>query len=85
MYVAKLDPSWFRSLFLRHSFLQHNSQIEELVLAGVKIIEINLERGTAAQPAKASTALTSGTEPLSEQASTAPSKRTKPLVQLYEE
>ncbi len=65
--------------------LQHNSQIEELVLAGVKIIEINLERGTAAQPAKASTALTSGTEPLSEQASIAPSKRTKPLVQLYEE
>jgi len=86
MYVAKLDLSWFHSLFLCHSFLiEHNSQIEELVLAGVKIIEINLERGIAAQLAKASTALISWTKPLSDQVSTAPSKRTKPLVQLYEE
>ena len=48
MYVAKLDVSWFRSPFLRHSFLvEHSSQIAQLIKAGAKTIEIDLERGSA--------------------------------------
>jgi HD-GYP domain-containing protein (c-di-GMP phosphodiesterase class II) len=86
MYVAKLDLSWFRSPFLRHSFLiEHTSQIEKLVRAGVKTVEIDLDRGIAAQLVKTSAAVASGIEPLCGQVSTAPSKRTKSLAQLNEE
>lgn len=86
MYVAKLDLSWFRSPFLRHSFLiEQTSQIEKLVRAGVKTVEIDLNRGIAAQPLKTSAAVASGIEPLCSQVSTAPSNRTKPLAQLNEE
>lgn len=46
MYVAKLDVSWFRSPFLRHSFLiEEQSQIERLVRAGVKTVQIDPARG----------------------------------------
>src|SRR6266545_7880598 len=46
MYVAKLDLSWLRSPFLRHSFLiEHPSQIEKLIHAGVKVVEIDPARG----------------------------------------
>ena len=46
MYVAKLDLSWFRSPFLRHSFLiEQPSQIERLVRAGVKTVQIDPARG----------------------------------------
>lgn len=39
MYVAKLDVSWLRTPFLRHSFLvKHPSQIERLIRAGVKTV-----------------------------------------------
>jgi HD-GYP domain-containing protein (c-di-GMP phosphodiesterase class II) len=51
MYVARLDLSWFRSPFLRHSLLiEHPSQIEQLVRAGVKTVDIDLNRGIAVQP-----------------------------------
>ena len=86
MYVAKLDLSWIRSPFLRHSFLiEHNSQIEKLVRAGVKTVEIDPDRGTAGQPAKESTALTSTTDPLPDPVSVDPSRQAKPLAQLNEE
>jgi HD-GYP domain-containing protein (c-di-GMP phosphodiesterase class II) len=46
MYVAKLDLSWLRSPFLRHSFLvQEPAQIERLVRAGVKTVHIDPDRG----------------------------------------
>ena len=46
MYVARLDLSWFRSPFLRHSFLiEHSWQVERLVRAGVKSVDIDLGRG----------------------------------------
>ena len=51
MYVARLDLSWFRSPFLRHSLLiEHPSQIEQLVRAGVKTVDIDLDRGIAVPP-----------------------------------
>jgi len=51
MYVAKLNVSWLRSPFLRHSFLiEHQSQIEKLVRAGITMVEIDLDRGIGPQP-----------------------------------
>ena len=51
MYVARLDLSWFRSPFFRHSVLEeHHSQIEKLRHAGVQMVEIVLDRGMTAQP-----------------------------------
>jgi len=86
MYVAKLDLSWFRSPFLRHSFLvEHNSQIAKLVRAGVKTVEIDLERGTAARPVNAPTAAITATEPPAGQCSAASPKPAKPLARLNEE
>lgn len=50
MYVARLNVSWLRSPFLRHSFLiEHPSQIEKLVRAGVTTVEIDLDRGIGPQ------------------------------------
>jgi HD-GYP domain-containing protein (c-di-GMP phosphodiesterase class II) len=46
MYVAKLDVSWFRSPFLRHSFLlEHEEQIAKLRRAGVTHVQIDPSRG----------------------------------------
>lgn len=46
MHVAKLDVAWFRSPFLRHSFLiQTDEQIEKLRRAGVKHLSIDPTRG----------------------------------------
>jgi HD-GYP domain-containing protein (c-di-GMP phosphodiesterase class II) len=46
MHVAKLDVAWFRSPFLRHSFLvRTNEQIEKLRRAGVKRLTIDPARG----------------------------------------
>ncbi|MDF0674925.1 MAG: DUF3391 domain-containing protein [Nitrospira sp.] len=83
MYVAHLDLSWFRSPFLRHSFLiEHPSQIEKLVRAGVKVVDIDLDRGMASQPHQISDAPHSATE-------AAPTwsikKQSKSLAQLNEE
>ena len=83
MYVARLDLSWFRSPLLRHSFLiEHPSQIEKLVRAGVKVVDIDLDRGIAFQPHQVSGTTPSGTE-------AAPTwnikKQSKPLAQLNEE
>ena len=46
MHVAKLDVAWFRSPFLRHSFLIRTAeQIEKLRRAGVKHLKIDPVRG----------------------------------------
>lgn len=46
MHVAKLDVAWFRSPFIRHSFLiQTNEQIEKLRRAGIKNLSIDPSRG----------------------------------------
>lgn len=46
MHVAKLDVAWFRSPFLRHSFLiRTDEQIEKLRRAGVKDLKIDPARG----------------------------------------
>ena len=46
MHVAKLDRSWFRSPFLRHSFLiRTQEQIEKLTRHGIREVEIDLSRG----------------------------------------
>lgn len=51
MYVAALDLPWFRSPFLRHSFkVERHAQIEKLLRAGVKTVEIDLDRGIAPRP-----------------------------------
>lgn len=83
MYVARLDVSWFRSPFLRHSFLvEHHFQIEKLRHAGVKMVEIDLDRAMTSQtrqhPSGTVTAA-AHVEPV------AISKQPKPLAQLNEE
>ena len=51
MYVAGLDLPWFRSPFLRHSFkVERHAQIEKLLRAGVKTVDIDLNRGIAPSP-----------------------------------
>lgn len=46
MHVAKLDVAWFRSPFMRHSFLiRTDEQIEKLRRAGVKHLSIDPARG----------------------------------------
>ncbi len=56
MYVAKLDVSWFRSPFLRHAFLiEHRGQIDRLLRAGVKHVEIDLTRSERTPSASADT------------------------------
>jgi HD-GYP domain-containing protein (c-di-GMP phosphodiesterase class II) len=82
MYVARLDLSWFRSPFLRHSFLiEHPWQVEKLVRAGVKSVDIDLDRGIAFQPYRVSDITHSaiGATP------TCGMNRPKPLAQLNEE
>lgn len=86
MYVARLDLSWFRSPFLRHSFLiEETAQIARLIRAGVKTVEIDLERGADVPEAgHATTSLRWSTQA----SSTAPpraSRVQKSLAQLNEE
>ncbi len=82
MYVARLDLSWFRSPFLRHSFLiEHPWQIEKLVRAGVKRVDIDLDRGIAFQPYPVSDRTPSAIEAML----TGGMNRPKPLAQLNEE
>jgi HD-GYP domain-containing protein (c-di-GMP phosphodiesterase class II) len=82
MYVARLDLSWFRSPLLRHSFLiEQSSQIDKLVCAGVKMVDIDLDRGITAPPHHA-------TDIMQAAPTTAPTssmKHSKPLAQLNEE
>jgi HD-GYP domain-containing protein (c-di-GMP phosphodiesterase class II) len=88
MYVAKLDVAWFRSPFLRHSFLiKHDSQIKRLVRAGVKTIEIDLDRSLTdpGEDGSEDHAPADRHTPLQDEASSAPPQPVKPLAQLNEE
>ena len=82
MYVARLDLSWFRSPLLRHSFLiEQSSQIDKLVHAGVKMVDIDLDRGITS-PLHHTTDITQAAP------ATAPTSsltHPKPLAQLNEE
>jgi HD-GYP domain-containing protein (c-di-GMP phosphodiesterase class II) len=83
MYVARLDLSWFRSPLLRHSFLiEHSSQIQRLVRAGVKMVDIDPARGTISQPHQT---LESTTHAALETAPARNVKNFKSLAQLNEE
>lgn len=83
MYVSALDLPWYRSPFLRHSFLvERDSQIDKLIRAGVRTVTIDLVRGLApdsrndeATPS-APAALSSPTPMV---------KQLKPLAQLTDE
>jgi HD-GYP domain-containing protein (c-di-GMP phosphodiesterase class II) len=82
MYVARLDLSWFRSPLLRHSFLiERPSQIEKLVRAGVKMVEIDLDRGITCQPHHVPDTAQSAAQATP----TLGLKQPKPLAQLNEE
>lgn len=83
MYVSALDLPWYRSPFLRHSFLvERHAQIHKLVRAGVRTVVIDRARGLALH-SQHSGATVSSTTP---QASPAPVvKPLKPLAQLNEE
>ena len=83
MYVAGLDLPWYRSPFLRHSFkVERPAQIEKLLRAGVRMVDIDLDRGIAPQPPQ-QTSDGAPTAPQAEpvQVHTSP----KPLAQLNEE
>lgn len=86
MYVAKLDVSWFRWPFLRHSFLiQSEAQIEKLRQAGIQRVEIDPSRGAdVAAPDKSTTSVSLLTT-IRASLSLAPSQGPKPLAQLNEE
>ncbi|NGZ98436.1 MAG: hypothetical protein CV089_20305 [Nitrospira sp. WS110] len=83
MYVSALDLPWYRSPFLRHSFLvERDAQIDKLVRAGVRAVTIDPTRGLA-PPSRHDEAA-----PSSPAAKFVPApivKRFKPLAQLTEE
>ncbi len=86
MLVAKLDLSWFRSPFLRHSFLiEQKSQIAKLVRAEVKMVEIDPDRGTEVQQVHHATELTHKTDSTLSPLSMIPVRQNKSLAQLNEE
>ncbi len=83
MYVSALDLPWYRSPFLRHSFLvEHPAQIHKLVRAGVRMVVIDPARGLIPHPQHSEAAVSSPTA----QASPVPTVQPlKPLAQLNEE
>ena len=86
MYVAKLDLSWFRSPFLRHTFLiEDPAQIARLVRAGVHTVEIDPERSIAVNPTDEFPEHPSDIIRQSEQVPALFPKHIKPLAQLNEE
>lgn len=84
MYVARIDLSWLRSPFLRRSFLiERLSQVEKLIRAGVKAVEIDPTRGR--DVSKGATGLLARPVPVPSAAITVPAGGTKSLAQLNEE
>jgi HD-GYP domain-containing protein (c-di-GMP phosphodiesterase class II) len=86
MYVAKMNVSWFRSPFLRRSFLiTHTIQIEKLRRAGATHIDIDPSRGDDVDASADCDAPISSQE-ITVTPDTLPSRSTpKPLTQLNEE
>ncbi|MBX3302771.1 MAG: DUF3391 domain-containing protein [Nitrospira sp.] len=83
MYVSALDLPWYRSPFLRHSFLvSRHAQIHKLVRAGVRTVVIDPARGLVLHSQYSGATVSSTTA----QASPDPAvKPLKPLAQLNEE
>ena len=83
MYVSALDLPWYRSPFLRHSFLvERHAQIDKLVRAGVRTVAIDPARGIVPHAQHDEAAISAPTP----QVSPAPTvKKLKPLAQLTEE
>ncbi|MGC3973165.1 MAG: DUF3391 domain-containing protein [Nitrospira sp.] len=74
MHVAKLDVAWFRSPFMRHSFLiRTDEQIQKLRRAGVTHLSIDPARGLDLQDSAAPSQ-----QPLPAAAQSAPSHTEKP-------
>ena len=86
MHVVKLDVPWFRSPFLRHSFLiEQISQIERLIRAGIQTVEIDLDRSLLSNPEEDAPVDLPDGERQSEQVQVVPPPSMKPLAQLNEE
>ncbi|MGA6828237.1 HD-GYP domain-containing protein [Nitrospira sp. NS4] len=86
MYVAKLDVSWFRSPFLRHSFLIHSeTQIDQLRRAGIQRVQIDPSRGEDVAARDEPSASDSLLATIRASLSLTSSQGPKPLAQLNEE
>lgn len=86
MYVARLDLSWLRSPLLRRSFLiERLSQIEKLIRAGVKVVEIDPALGRDISEKHGSTSLMTRPAPMPSAALKPPANGIKSLAQLNEE
>lgn len=86
MYVARIDLSWLRSPFLRRSFLiERLSQIEKLIRAGVKAVEIDPARGRPVPDTKGATGLLARPTRVSSAAIMPPARGIKSLAELNEE
>ncbi len=84
MFIAKLDLSWFRSPFMRHSFLiEEQAQIDKLRRVGVQFVDVDPNRSIVASNEMTDLsrvdALDSGRHPA------APARHLKSLNQLAEE
>ncbi|GKS64651.1 HD family phosphohydrolase [Nitrospira sp.] len=83
MYVSALDLPWYRSPFLRHSFLvERDSQIDKLIRAGVRTVTIDLVRGLAPDSRNDEAAPSA---PAALSSPTPMVKQLKPLAQLTDE
>ncbi|MBX3332500.1 MAG: DUF3391 domain-containing protein [Nitrospira sp.] len=83
MYVSALDLPWYRSPFLRHSFLvERDSQIDKLIRAGVRSVTIDLVRGLAPDSRDDEAAPSA---PAALPSPTPMVKQLKPLAQLTDE
>jgi response regulator RpfG family c-di-GMP phosphodiesterase len=83
MYVSALDLPWYRSPFLRHSFLvERHAQIHKLVRAGVRTVVIDHARGLVLHSQHSGAPVLS---PTAQASSTPVVKPLKPLAQLNEE
>jgi len=86
MYVTKLEVSWIRSPFLRHSFrIEQTSQIERLVRTGVQTVEIDPDRSITISQAEDFRNTDLHTDRQSKQVQTLAPKQIKPLARLNEE
>lgn len=83
MFVSALDLPWYRSPFLRHSFLvERHTQINKLVRAGVRTVAIDPARGIVPYSQHDEAAISAPTPQVSPDPI---EKQFKPLAQLTEE
>ncbi len=84
MYIAKLDLSWFRSPFMRHSFLIDDpAQIDKLRRVGVQFVDIDPDRSTILPDGTTDQTRSNATNPVRQSVASQPQVKT--LQQLTEE